>query len=199
MPSLLPRSLPYRLINPILPLLSRLGVTPNTLTVVGTVGSIGAAVLIGFGFFLPGGLLLLAFSSLDMLDGALARATGSVTSFGGVLDSVMDRVSEGAVLLGLLIYFSARSDQQETILVFLAILGSMLVSYTRARAELAGTVVREGYATRPERVLLIVAGLIIQGVFGEGLTVVLWILAVLANLTAIQRLFLAWQKSRNRG
>ena len=198
MPSLL-RSLPYRLINPILPLLSRLGVTPNALTVVGTVGSIGAAVLIGFGFFLPGGLLLLAFSSLDMLDGALARATGRVTPFGGVLDSVMDRVSEGAVLLGLLIYFSARGDQQETILVFLAILGSMLVSYTRARAELAGTIVREGYATRPERVLLIVAGLIIQGASGEGLTVVLWILAILANLTATQRLFLAWQKSRNRG
>ena len=197
MSSLLPRTVPRRLIDPIVSLLARLGITPNTITVVGVVGNIGAAVLVGFDNFLAGGLLMLAASTLDMLDGALARATNCSTTFGGILDSVMDRVSEAAVLLGLLIYFSNRGDQQEVILIFLAVVGSMLVSYTRARTELAGTSMKEGYFTRAERVILLAVALILEGIIGEGLTVALWILAICSNLTAGQRLLLAWRRNQN--
>ena len=191
MSSLLPRSVPRRLTDPIVNLLARLGVSPNQLTLVGALGSAGAAVLAGRGQFLPAGIVMLAASALDLLDGALARATGRVSRFGSVLDATMDRVSEAAVLLGLLVWFSGRGDRQEVILAAFALMGSFLVSYVRARAELVGLPLREGYFSRAERVLVLGIGLIIDQV-----TVALWIVAVLANLTAVQRLLLAWRRAQ---
>jgi CDP-diacylglycerol--glycerol-3-phosphate 3-phosphatidyltransferase len=195
-PTLLPRSAPAWLTDPIVDAMHRLGVTPNMLTIAGVAGNVGAAVAAGYGEFLVAGAVVLIASSLDFLDGALARRTGTASDFGAVLDAVMDRVSEAAVLFGLLVYFSDRGEQTETLLIFVAVVGSVLVSYVRARAETIGQQMREGIFTRLERVLLIGVGLIAAHFEAGVLTVVLWILAVLASATALQRLALVWWKSR---
>jgi CDP-diacylglycerol--glycerol-3-phosphate 3-phosphatidyltransferase len=200
MPALLPRSAPRWLTDPAVNLLARLGVTPNMLTLAGVLGNIGAGVLAGYGEFLAAGAVLLAASSLDLLDGALARSTGRATPFGSVFDSVMDRVSEAAVLFGLLVYYTDRGDRTEALLIFVAVAGSILVSYVRARAEIIGLRLREGLFTRAERVILLGAGLIVDGTgILDVLTPVLWILAVLASATALQRLALVWLQTRERG
>jgi CDP-diacylglycerol--glycerol-3-phosphate 3-phosphatidyltransferase len=131
-----------------------------------------------------------------MLDGALARKTGQATDFGSVFDSVMDRVSEAAVLFGLLVYFSDRGDRTEELLVFIAVVGSILVSYVRARAEIIGLEMKEGLFSRAPRVVLITAGLILGEFEEDILTGMLWILAVFACFTAVQRLALVWSKTR---
>ena len=198
MPSLIPRTAPKWLTEPAVSVLSRLGISPNMLTLFGVLGNVGAGVLAASGEFLPAGIVMLAFSALDFLDGALARATGQATPFGSVFDAVLDRVSEAAVLFGLLWYFSDRGDRTEELLLFVAVVGSILVSYVRARAEIIGLKMREGVFTRTERVVLIGGGLIIQG-FGvdDALRVVLWILAVLASFTAAQRLGIVWWQTRH--
>ncbi len=193
MPALLPRSAPRWLTDPVVRLLASLGVTPNMLTVAGVIGNAGAAVLAARGDFLPAGIIVLAASSLDLFDGALARATGRATDFGSVLDAVMDRVSEAAVLFGILIYFSDRGGRSEELLAFAAVVGSILVSYVRARAQIIGLNLREGLFTRAERVILLAGGLIIDQV-----TLMLWVLAVLAGVTALQRLLLVWLQTRHR-
>ncbi|MCH8814167.1 MAG: CDP-alcohol phosphatidyltransferase family protein [Chloroflexi bacterium] len=166
------------------------------LTISGAAGNVGAGVAAGFGEFWIAGLVVLIASSLDFLDGALARATDAASDFGSVLDSVMDRVSEAAVLFGLLVYFSERGEQLETLLIFVAVVGSIMVSYVRARAELIGQQMREGMFTRLERVVLLGVGLITASFWVDALTVILWTLAVLASATAFQRLALVWWKAR---
>ena len=191
MSSLLPKSVPRRITDPIVKPLARLGVTPNHVTAAGVLGNAGAAVLAARGDFLIAGVVMLAASGLDLLDGALARATGKVTRFGAVFDAVMDRVSEAAVLFGLLYYFSDRGGREEELLIFAAVVASFLVSYTRARAETVDIPLREGLFGRAERVVLLGIGLIVDQV-----TVALWILAVAAGATAIQRLALVWVRAR---
>lgn len=193
MPTILPRSAPRWLTDPVVQLLARLGVTPNMLTAAGVLGNVGAGVLAARGDFLPAGIVVLAASSLDLFDGALARATGRVSDFGSVFDAVMDRVSEAAVLFGLLVYFSDRGGRTEELLVFAAVVASILVSYVRARAQIIGLELREGLFTRAERVILLGLGLII-----DQLTPILWILAILAGATAAQRLFLVWMRTRHQ-
>jgi len=189
--SLLPHSVPRRITDPIVFLLAKAHVTPNVLTLLGVLGSAGAATLLARGQFLAGGIVVLAAGALDILDGALARATGQVTRFGAVFDSVMDRVSEAAILFGLLYYYTDRDAREESLLILAALAGSMLVSYIRARAEILGLSMKEGLFTRAERVIIIGVGSMIDQV-----RIALWILAVLANLTALQRLFLVWRKTR---
>jgi CDP-diacylglycerol--glycerol-3-phosphate 3-phosphatidyltransferase len=189
--SLLPHSVPRRITDPIVFLLAKAHVTPNALTLLGVLGSAGAATLLARGQFLAGGIVVLAAGALDILDGALARATGQVTRFGAVFDSVMDRVSEAAVLFGLLYYYTDRGAREESLLIFAALAGSMLVSYIRARSEILGLPIREGLFTRAERVIVIGVGSMIDQV-----RIALWILAVLANFTALQRLYLVWRKTR---
>lgn len=199
MPSLLPRSAPRWLTGPPVAILHRLGVTPNMLTAAGVLGNVGAGVLAARGEFLAAGLTMLAFSALDFLDGALARATGQASDFGSVFDAVMDRVSEAAVLFGLLWFYSDRGDRTEELLLFAAVVGSILVSYVRARAEIIGLRLREGVFTRAERVVLIGGGLVVQDAIMENvMTPILWILATLAGATAAQRLAIVWWKTRNR-
>lgn len=197
MPSIIPRSAPSWLTEPAVGVLSRLGVTPNMLTVAGLAGNCGAAVLCGTGEFLFAGIVMLASSALDFLDGALARATDRATPFGSVFDAFMDRVSEAAVLFGLLVYFSDRGGRTEELLVFVAVVGSLMVSYARARAEIIGVKMREGLFTRAERVVLLGGGLIAADVTNEIdlITGVLWALAVLTPLTALQRLFIIWREA----
>lgn len=191
MPALLPRSAPRWLTDPAVDLLARLGVTPNMLTAAGAAGNIGAGILAANGNFLVAGIVVLAASSLDLLDGALARATGRATDFGSVFDAVMDRVSEAAVLFGLLVYFSDRGDRTEELLIFVAVVGSILVSYVRARAEIVGLKMKDGLFTRAERVVVLAVGLMV-----DEATIALWILAVLASFTAVQRLAIVWLKTR---
>jgi len=189
--SLLPRTVPRRITDPIVAVLAKAHVTPNAVTLVGVLGAVGAAVLLARGQFLVGGIVVLAAGAMDLLDGALARATGRVTPFGAVFDAVMDRVSEAAILFGILYYYVDRNAGEESLLAFAAIVGSMLVSYVKARGEVLGITIREGLFTRAERVILIGGGSILDLV-----RIALWILAILANLTALQRLYLIWRKTR---
>ncbi|MSQ42383.1 MAG: CDP-alcohol phosphatidyltransferase family protein [Dehalococcoidia bacterium] len=184
---------PAWLIEPVVSLLAALRVTPAQLTVVGLLGNVGAAVLVGRGSLLAGGLLVLAASALDLLDGALARATGRATPFGALLDSMFDRLSEAVVLFGVLVYVSGRGEREQVLLVFVAAIGSLLVSYVRARAEGEGVALTAGLFTRPERVALLAASLI-TGWLRLGL----WLLAVLTSLTVAQRLWLALRAVERR-
>jgi CDP-diacylglycerol--glycerol-3-phosphate 3-phosphatidyltransferase len=192
--SLLPRSAPRWLTDPLVGALAAVGVTPNALTLAGVLGNAGAAYLAATGEFLAAGIVMLIASSLDLLDGALARATGKATDFGSVFDAVMDRVSEGAVLFGLLYYFSDRGGREEELLIFAAVTTSFLVSYARARAELVGVPMREGLFGRAERVLLLGIGLIVDQV-----TIALWVLALAAGATVLQRLVLVWLRADRSG
>ena len=178
------------LIDPIVSVLARLGVSPNVLTLLGLAVAIGAAVPLAFGQFLIGGVIVLAGSSLDMLDGALARATQKTSKFGGFLDSTTDRVAEGVILLGLLIHYANAAATEEILLIFIAMLASVLVSYIRARAEGLGLSCKVGIVTRPERVVLLSLGLIIDQV-----TIFLYLVAVLSALTAAHRFVHVWRQT----
>jgi len=191
---LLSRRALERGLRPLVTALARLGLHPNALTLAGAAGNLVAAVLVAKGHFLPGGALVWGASALDLLDGALARATGRQSPFGSVLDAVMDRASEAAVLFALLFHFTSEGDQEGALLAFVAAVASFMVSYVRARAELAGAPMQEGIMARPERVFLLGLGLIIDRV-----KLVLWAIAVLASLTAAHRLLLAWARTARKG
>ncbi len=166
-------------------------ISPNGLTLAGLlVTTLGAATL-AYGSLLIAGVILLFAGLFDILDGAVARASGREYSYGAFLDSTIDRYSEGVVYLGILVYFLARHQTVEPILVFSALAGSFLVSYVRARAQSLGFVCDVGFMARPERVVIIVAGLIL----GQ-LSLALWILAIGTNLTALQRVAVVWRQSR---
>jgi len=127
-------------------------------------------------------------ASFDALDGALARLTGRQSRFGAFFDSTLDRYSEAVIYGGLLIYYVDQGVRTEPLLVYAAIIGSLMVSYSRARAEGLGLECKVGIATRLERVLIIAAGLILNQV-----TLALWLVAIFANLTAVQRIVYVWQ------
>lgn len=195
MPSftLVPHKVSTRITDPIVSPLAALGVTPNMISVAGFGGNVAAGVLAASGEFLLAGIVMLIASALDLLDGALARKTNTVSRFGAVFDSVLDRLSEAAVLGGLLYHFQdASGHTQETVLCFAAIVGSLMVSYVRARAEGEGLQLREGLFTRAERVILL-GGALVIGVDAVVLAA-LWVLAVLSHFTAAQRVFTVWQK-----
>jgi CDP-diacylglycerol--glycerol-3-phosphate 3-phosphatidyltransferase len=172
--------------------LSRLGLTPNALTVIGLVLNLVVAIIIAMGDTRLGGVLLLIASGFDMLDGAVARASGTVTKFGGFLDSTLDRYSEAVVYGGVLWYVLGTADYRlGSLLVFAATVGSLLISYARARAEAAGFRASVGLLARPERVLVLAVGLLV----GQ-LIPALWILAVGTQLTVLTRMGHVWRLSR---
>jgi len=191
--TLLPHSVPRRITDPVVGLLARAGVTPNQLSLLGFAGNVGAAVLAARGQFLAAGLVMIAASALDLLDGALARATGRASAFGAVFDATLDRLSEAAVLGGLAFYFAERGETERVVLAFAALAGSVAVSYVRAQAKANGLDLREGLFTRAERVLLLGGGLIIDQV-----RIALWVLAVMSNGTALQRLYAVWDRLGRR-
>ena len=177
--------------------LGRLPITPNQVTVAGSLFTFGAAVLIGFGFLQWAGLVLAVSGTFDILDGALARATKRSYPYGAFLDSTFDRYSEGAVYIGVAAYFLAHADRfmrWEVLACMLALAGSFLVSYVRARAQSLGFRCDSGIFARPERVVVTVAGLVI-GVWWV-LFVVVAALAVLTNVTAAQRILEVWAQAR---
>lgn len=171
--------------------IARLGITPNLLTVLGLVLNAAVAAVIAAGEPRWGGVLLLFASAFDMLDGAVARATDHTTKFGGFLDSTLDRYSESVIFLGLLIYILDTDDAKTgAILIFISAVGSLLISYARARAEAAGWKASVGLVARPERVVLLSLCLII----GKPLWA-LWALAVTTHVTAVTRIIHVWRLS----
>ena len=179
---LLPTRLSAETLAPAVRVFVVLGITPNMITVAGLLGSIGAAVAIANGQLILGGILVLVFGGLDLFDGAVARATDKATSFGALFDSVLDRLSEAVVLGGILVYEIDQGNDEETILAFAAIVGSILVSYVRARAEGLDVSMTSGLFTRPERVVVTGAALIL-GLLRPAL----WLLTVITLLTVAQR------------
>jgi phosphatidylglycerophosphate synthase len=170
-------------LDPIGQALARTGVSPNVLTTVGCLLNFGVAAVIALGYLNLGGALILVAGAFDMLDGALARASGKATTFGAFLDSTLDRYSEAAIFLGIFVEAALRADLQVQLLTYAAAIGSLMVSYARARAEGLGLRSSVGLFQRPERVVLLGVGLIF------GLEVyALWILAVLTNVTALHRI-----------
>jgi CDP-diacylglycerol--glycerol-3-phosphate 3-phosphatidyltransferase len=168
--------------------LGRLGLTPNALTILGSLLQASVGLLIAQGWFLAAGVCLWLFSVSDTLDGALARATGRVTIFGAYLDSVCDRYAEAAVFFGLAWWYQAAHDTAGVALAYVAMIGSLMVSYTRARAEGIGLQAADvGWFQRPERIILLGLGLFVANFLPGVLIAVLAALAVLTTLTAIQR------------
>jgi CDP-diacylglycerol--glycerol-3-phosphate 3-phosphatidyltransferase len=196
MPTILPHSVPRSISQPVARAVARTGLTPNQITALGVALNVVAAVLVGYGLFIAGALVMLAGGILDLIDGALARLTQRATAFGEVFDAVMDRYSEGIILFGLLIWELNHGRTVEPALIFATVVGSFLVSYTRARAEVIRMDVKEGLFTRAERVGLLALALIFSRV-PYVLVGALWVLAVLTNLTALQRLYYVWTRTKD--
>jgi phosphatidylglycerophosphate synthase len=171
-------------------------VKPNLLTVVGLLFGFVCLILTIGNHLLLAGLALFVSGFFDLLDGAVARQYGSVTAYGGFLDSVLDRYTDLSVAFGIFIYFLRRSDDLSyAILTFVAAIGIVIVSYIRARAEAAALKCKSGLLERPERTILLIIGLCFDGAFfwftGVGLLKpVIVVLAVLTHYTAIQRILI---------
>lgn len=174
-------------------MLRRIGLGPNTLTVAGLAVCLGSAVLIALGDLVAGGVVLFLSSIFDIFDGAVARISSKPHPYGAFLDSTVDRYAEAFTSIALLYYFLFRAHATlEPMLVIIALAGSLLVSYVRARAQSLGFDGNGGLLARPERVVITVIGLIVAPL----LIWALWILAVLTNVTALQRIFAVWQEAR---
>ena len=176
--------------------LGRTPLTPNQVTVVGLALTFFAAGLIAFGHLRWAGVVLILAGTCDILDGALARSTNAAYPYGAFLDSTLDRYSEGAVYLGLAAYFVTVSSslQEWLVLATLAALaGSFLVSYVRARAQSLGFVCKTGLFQRPERVVATVVGLLLGGWW---LYAIVFLLAIVTNITALQRIREVWLQGR---
>jgi len=175
------------LLKPVGALCSRAGIHPHAITTMGFVLSIGAGCCFGFGFFRWAGFLVLFSGIFDMVDGHTARISGKESIFGALYDSTLDRYAELAVFVGLTIYYLAHSQPIVVVVILLAISGSIMVSYVRARAEGLKMTCTVGMMQRPERVVYLGIGAII---FGPVLPfqIIIGIIAVFTHVTAIQRL-----------
>ncbi|HYU21150.1 MAG TPA: CDP-alcohol phosphatidyltransferase family protein [Chloroflexota bacterium] len=172
-------------VRPLAEVLARAGVHANWLTYAGFLLNVAVAVLVTQGWLTLAGALFLLFNALDFLDGAVARAAGTAGAYGAFLDSVLDRYSEAVVFVGLLIWFSGTQELIGLGATALALVGSFMVSYCRARAEGLGLECEVGLLQRPERIALLGAAMIVHE---YALVPVLVGLAVLTNFTAAQRM-----------
>ncbi len=170
-------------LNPIAGFFNRLGIRPNTVTLIGLMGTIGCSVLIAFGHMTWAGILLLIMGPVDAMDGALARLRNEASDWGAFVDAVTDRYSELFLFLGFLIYYMLQANAAGVILAYMAAAGSVLVSYVKARADASKLDANIGLLTRVERYIVLIPGLI----FNLPLLVLI-IIAVLANFTALQRI-----------
>ena len=166
-------------------------VHPNVLTSIGLLINIWAGFLFAAGSFVWGGVVVTGAGLFDMVDGRVARETNRVTRFGGFLDSVLDRYSDLGVLVGLLVYYARINRFGYIVLTAVVMTGTVMVSYTRARAENTIPRCKVGFLERPERVVLIIVGALFNR-----MAQVLWILAVLSNVTVISRMIYTWQEAK---
>ena len=164
---------------------------PNALTFIGLIINIVAAVLLAWGKFLAAGFVIIGAGLFDMVDGRVARETNRVTRFGGFFDSVIDRYSDLALLMGLLVYYASIDRYLYVVLTAIVMTGSVMVSYTRARAENCIPLCKVGFMERPERVVLLIIGALF-----DRMAPVLWVIAVLANLSVAHRMIYTWQEAK---
>jgi len=169
--------------------------TPDVISCFGFALILGAAALIAIGHPFAAGFVVLAAGYFDILDGALARHTGRVTPFGGVLDSTLDRLSDAALLLAILVFFE--NTLWMVLLVFLAFISSLLVSYIRARALNAGLEPGRGIFTRSERIIVLALGLLLSSLT-NALVIALAVITAFSFFTVGQRLFYAWRDSKKK-
>jgi CDP-diacylglycerol---glycerol-3-phosphate 3-phosphatidyltransferase len=175
-------------------------ISPNALTFFGLVINAAAAVLFGLAgpdnqqrMFLYAGLTIIGAGIFDMVDGRVARATGQVTQFGAFFDSVIDRYSDLALFFGLLVYYARAGRFFYIVLVAVVMTGSVMVSYTRARAESLIGSCKVGFMERPERIVLVIIGALFNR-----MAPVLWVIAILSNITVIHRILFTYQQTRLR-
>jgi len=180
-----------KLLDHIAGILNKIGIKPNFVTIAGLIGNLIAGVFIASGMLLWGGIIALIAGPFDALDGAIARLRGEDGFYGAFVDSVTDRYSEIVLYGGLLVYFNQNGNWRDALLVFFSAIGSILVSYTRARAEALGYTAKIGLLTRVERYLILIPGIIIGYP-----RIALWILAILTNFTALQRILYVRKQSR---
>ena len=182
-----------RAIDPVVGFLARHKVSPNAITTVGTLLTIAAGVVYGTGHIMTAGWLMGATAFFDVLDGEVARRSGRSTVFGAFYDSTLDRVADGALMGGLLVFYATNAAHQNTYMVvvcLVCIVGTFLISYTRARAEALGIDAKVGFMQRPERIVLLSAPQALFGLFWNGwvLMAIIVLLTVTAWITAIQRI-----------
>lgn len=179
------------ILRPVANVMGRLGLHPNTVTLLGMLLQIGVGIMFGLGHLRLGGWLLLAVAPVDALDGLLARVLGKQSKFGAFLDSTVDRISDAALILGLAAHYIRQGAHLEVALLLTSLVAVMMISYIRARAEAVGYCCKVGLLTRMERILLI-------GVLSAlGLhTVMVWALALLSLFTVIQRILYVYKISR---
>jgi len=182
------------ILDPIGRFLNRLGFTPNMLTLTGLVGNIVGAVFLSRGEMLIGGLIILAMGPIDALDGTIARIRGEPSKFGAFVDSITDRYSELVIFFGLLLYYIQHNNYLAATLVYAAAVGSVMVSYVRARAETLDYNAKVGLLTRMERYIVLVPALILNRPI-----IALWIIAILANATAFHRIIHVRSQAQAQG
>ena len=180
------------LTDPVVRILVRIPVAPNTMTWTGFLVVLGAAMLIFTGHLFAAGFVVLLAGFFDILDGALARSTKRTTRFGAVLDSTLDRLGEAVLLLSILLLYVREQTVVWVLLVGLALISSLLVSYIRARAEAQGVDCQVGIFTRAERVVVLVLGLLLNQ-----LLIALAVIVAFSSITISQRLVYVWQQTKN--
>ncbi|MGC8792840.1 MAG: CDP-alcohol phosphatidyltransferase family protein [Bryobacteraceae bacterium] len=166
-------------------------INPNVLTFLGLTINMAAAVLLARGKFQAASLVIMTAGLFDMVDGRVARTTNRVTAFGGFFDSVIDRYSDLVLLMGLLVYYASINRFFYVVLTAVVMTGSVMVSYVRARAECIIPKCKVGFMERPERIVLLIIGALF-----DRMAAVLWVIAVLANITVIHRMLYTWQETR---
>jgi len=180
-----------KIIDRIVAALALSRIHPNVLTFLGLVINTWAAVLFAAGSFRSAGLVVILAGLFDMVDGRVARETNRVTRFGGFFDSVLDRYSDLALLMGLLVYYGIINRPFYVVLTAIVMTGSVMVSYTRARAENTIPSCKVGFMERPERVVLFIIGALF-----DRMAPVLWVIAVLSNITVIHRMVFTFQEAK---
>ena len=191
-----------RIINAMVNGLARRSINPNLLTVTGVSINVLCGVMFGLGHFFWAGIILIVANVFDMLDGSVARLTGRVTRFGAFLDSSLDRLSDMAAFVGLMVFYARDTQYHSTLYVFLAgaaMVGSVLVSYASARAESLIPKCDVGFLRRPERVVLLIIGALSthpgsDSLFANRMPAVLWILAVGSYWTFAYRMYHTWRE-----
>lgn len=188
-----------RVVEPVARSLLRAGISPNAVTVAGTVGVlVGAFALGARGHLVAGALVVTFFALTDMLDGTMARLRGGASRFGAFLDSSMDRIADGAIFGSVTYFLATRDDRWGVIAALICLVAGQIVSYVKARAEGLGLTCNVGIAERPERLLTIGVGALLTGALGLGwgLTAALWVLAVLSVVTVWQRIAHVYRQVR---
>jgi CDP-diacylglycerol--glycerol-3-phosphate 3-phosphatidyltransferase len=192
------RTAARRITEPLKTALIKSRLKPNTLTWLALAISIIAAGTIATNHLLIGGFLVLLSGLFDIMDGALARLTNQATRFGALLDSTFDRISDAALLLGLLVLYLISGGTIEMVLIFLALVGSFLTSYVRARAEGIGINCPVGLFTRAERVIILALGLLLNPLYEFSILIALLLMVVLGFFTVGQRLIYVWQQTKSQ-